>query len=740
MKTTDVVFVFPPAPGNSGVFKNHLGVAYLRTALAQHGIGTVQYQNKNPGTIQDVATDLLTYHPRIVGFTVYDANFSLAVALTREIKRQRPNVQVIFGGPSATFGAVQILERHDVVDLCVLGEAEETGAPIFEKLLGNSSLDETQRGVAFRQAGTTICTGMAPLAYSNARDVQSALDVAPSPYLAGMLTDGRTGILTGRGCTYHCQYCCFAALARRKLRLHSIERVIAELQFIAEHQKRANDHYMVSFLDDTFTILPARAKALCQAIADQDLKLTLSCITRADTVDDEMLRLMHEAGFVHLVFGLESAVPSVLRAIGKVKPPDWNNADLEPERKFVEQVRAAVIGAKKHGFNVGVSIILGLPTETAEDGASTLRFVKRLPVNFYAHNFLGVFRGTPLWETCGRYGIRYTLNSMGMPVTREHAYDVASLRPVAGSSLEEEAERVWLLTANALYACKAPSLAAGNIGIVIMNRSEMTHQTAGWLAQIMEIGGLVVQIYPALKRSQERWYLQHDRTVINETLVPVRHYVQMFLRKCNGNIRRWRIACSGIDLFAKHRPQLLSLAAASDALPLVDWIRRGSTLCAWCDVSDYLSQPDELVSVLDETKEDELGPKLSGMPIPPGFKYPGRWLREQIPCLSLTRIEVDQEGAIRCCRQADPIGRVGDAPDNLKKRLHELACATEERRGCDNCDITNCPRCPFPGMSDQAYCRIMTHRSGILSLLNRIQVYSELPLIFANLRERIGSD
>ena len=66
---------------------------------------------------------------------------------------------------------------------------------------------------------------------------------------------------------------------------------------------------MISIHDDTFTLLGPRAKTLCQAIIERKLGLALSCITRADTVDDELLRLLRRAGFVSIAFGLESAVP-----------------------------------------------------------------------------------------------------------------------------------------------------------------------------------------------------------------------------------------------------------------------------------------------------------------------------------------------------------------------------------------------------------------------------------------------
>jgi len=85
---SDAMFVFPPAQGNAGEFKNHLGVAYLRAALAREGMATEQYLNEKPGTIDSVATDILRRKCPIVGFTVYDSNGRLCIALAQSIKRR----------------------------------------------------------------------------------------------------------------------------------------------------------------------------------------------------------------------------------------------------------------------------------------------------------------------------------------------------------------------------------------------------------------------------------------------------------------------------------------------------------------------------------------------------------------------------------------------------------------------------------------------------------------------------
>ncbi len=739
-KTADVVFVFPPAYGNQGSFKSHLGVAYLRASLLREPFRTVQYIDPTPGTVEEVARQILKWRPAIVGFTVYDANYLLCLSLARSLKLKRPDLKIVFGGPASSFCSRHILESQPVVDACVLGEAEETGARIFTGLLNGSSAPGDCPGLCVQGNAGVVSTGMPPLTGgSGSLPAQAALDSVPSPYLTGVLEDGRAGVLTGRGCTHHCQYCCFAALGRKTLRLHSIERVVAELEYIAAQQRRDDEHYLVPIHDDAFTLAPTRAKALCQAIADRNLGLALSGITRADTVDEELIRMMKEAGFISLAFGLESAVPSVLRAIGKVRPPDWPDPDLGPEREFIECVRKGVEAAHKNGLHVGVSIILGLPTEKSEDGAATLRFVRSLPIDFYMHNFLWVFPGTPLWATHERYGIGCAINPNGLAVTTSYPYDPASLRPLPKCALENDARFARQLATDALCGCAASAGSERGVSLVVLHGNGLSRETADWLSTIMSVGGTLVQAYPQFNSRDEPTQLDYDRDQLGESRVPVRHQIQLVDAKVRPN-RLWRVAASGIDLYRMHRPGLVSIRETDGPQPFLDWLKGVSNPCVLCDAANSLSEPDELVRFLDETGDEEVGSRMKHMTVPPNLKYPGRWLEGTTPCLSLNRIEIDSTGCVRTCRHGDVIGKVGDTRVALRASLAEKAREGRQRRGCADCPNVHCPRCPFPGVDESEYCDMMRTQTRVLDLLKRVYLHARLPLILALQRDRFGEE
>lgn len=732
---TDIAFVFPPASGHVASFAGHLGVGYLRAALAVSGIKSCQYFNPRPGMVSEVARGLLALRPRIIGFTAYDANFPLCLSIARSIKLEQPSMKIVFGGPSVTFGAKELLARHESIDLCILGESEETAPRVLGDLLEDTFPEEDQVGVAFRRHGEIVCTADSPLVGATAPSVQSTLDVTPSPYLSGMLQDGRTGVLTGRGCTHQCQYCCFAALGKKKLRLHSAERVLAELEFIAAHQQRTRQHYVVPVHDDAFTLLPARAKSLCEMIIHRGLKLTLSCVTRADAVDDELLKLMRAAGFVSVAFGLESAVPSVLRATGKVRPPEWPDRDLAPEGRFVEQVRQSVISAKKLGFTVGVSIILGLPTETAADGEATLRFIRALPIDYYAHNFLWLFPGTPLWDMHSHYDLDCSIDELGLPVTTGYSYNVNTLRPRPKCKLESHASLIRELAAEAIDDCDAPSASVDSISTVVIEAEELTAETAQWLHKVLAVGGTVLQLYPSLRRDHSEQRIQRDRCMMADHLVPARHYIQVKRKRPRAGNDRYVLASPNTDLYRMHKPHLVSITSTNGPSPIFAWLRGASSSCKLCEISPAFLQSTELARLKRCIDAEPAPSPLQQMPIPPRFRYAGRWLKNVVSCKSLNRLEVDNEGNVRSCRFGDPLGKVGDTKKHLTKRLLELTRAAEQRRGCHRCTMAGCPRCPFPGLDDQTYCSTMMQCASVLPTLSWIRMYSRLPSMVARQRD-----
>ncbi len=728
----DIAFLFPPSAGAKGGFSTHLGVGYLRARLASEGIESTQFLSDRPGVPQDVASAVLNQGPKVVGFTVYDSNLIISLNIAERIRREAPDTWIVFGGPTATFSSERILERFPFVDACFLGEAEETGRSVVRLLLGATARQRAPAelagvpGVAFaRGDGTIISTGMAPLAGVGPPSAHS-LDTLPSPYLTGMLTGGTAGVLTSRGCVSRCVYCSLPTLAQNKLRVHSDERVLAELEVIAA--TTADRHAVVSIHDDAFTMIPERAKSLCERIASKNVGLRLGCITRADRVDEELLRLMKSAGIAALAFGLESAVPSVLRACGKVSAPD-SRADFAAERDFLRRIRKYVTLSKKLGFLVGVSIIVGLPGETREDAEKTLAFVRTLPIDFYMHNVLQVFPGAPLWGNCSRHGINVTRAALGVLSTTSHAYDAYDVAPTSKCGNLVSGEMVRSSAVEWLGACRPRFDCGSGFSAVVVRSSVLEEDTASWLADVLGIGGTVMQVLPAKPPSERHLARQFNETRLRlmNARVPCSAYVLAApVAELRGAIE-YRVHT---DKFCRsaHGIGVETVWWGRSAGRTITRLASARPRSVYCDIVDASAWMNGSPRTKGVPYGDGMAARrVARLPNLPVVAYADRWIGAEVPCREGKRIEVDAGGGISVCLHGDRLGSVGDPESSIRDGVAQAARSARVRRNCEACDLKNtCPKCPFPGVSDAQYCGIVRERRREIRDLQWIQVFRGL--------------
>jgi oxygen-independent coproporphyrinogen-3 oxidase len=102
-----------------------------------------------------------------------------------------------------------------------------------------------------------------------------------------------------------------------------------------------------------------------------------------DSVDERTLAALREAGFTRISFGMQSAVPHVLRALGRT-----HAAQRPPQA--AREARAA-------GFeHVSLDLIYGTPGETDDDWRTSLEAVLATPVDHVSAYALQVEPGTAL--------------------------------------------------------------------------------------------------------------------------------------------------------------------------------------------------------------------------------------------------------------------------------------------------------------------------------------------------------
>jgi anaerobic magnesium-protoporphyrin IX monomethyl ester cyclase len=207
------------------------------------------------------------------------------------------------------------------------------------------------------------------------------LDQQRMPMIKGPFTF----IVTSRGCPAGCTYCIKHVSYQYSVRLRSPENIFAELQQLAEL-----GIHNIHMYADLFTVNREQVVGLCELIVSSGLKVRWTCNSRVDYVDEEMLRLMGQAGCWLISWGIESA----------------NEAILKHARKGYRQEQAvrALSWAREAGIKNWGYFIIGLPGETEESIRETIEYSKQLPLDIALFHIAAPYPGTPFFYEVAESG------------------------------------------------------------------------------------------------------------------------------------------------------------------------------------------------------------------------------------------------------------------------------------------------------------------------------------------------
>jgi hypothetical protein len=339
----------------------HLGLISLIAALRGSGHEAELYDPKvaltkgdlslGPGLYRAAAEQILAREPEVVGFTSLGCNFTCTLQIAAGVRRRRPDIPILLGGPHASIIDREILERHEQFDVIVRGEAEATIGGLFEALGGVRAL-ETVDGLTYRRNGRVART-------QDAGPILD-LDTLPMPaYDAFPIEELQLSALdvdAGRGCPFHCAFCSTASFFGRRYRIKSAQRLVAELDTLAARYGIRD----FNLTHDLFTVNKQSVRAFCAAVAERGYGW--NCSARMDCVDDALLKEMREAGCNAIYYGVETGSQRLQRVVDK-------RLDLT---LYHPRVRSSLA----LGFKTTVSFITGFPAETPADRDETLELIR----------------------------------------------------------------------------------------------------------------------------------------------------------------------------------------------------------------------------------------------------------------------------------------------------------------------------------------------------------------------------
>jgi anaerobic magnesium-protoporphyrin IX monomethyl ester cyclase len=364
-----------------------IGITSIGTVLEQNGysVKIIDFNHYS----RDFRRDLLDLRPDIIGIggTTPTRNGSFLTA--RIAKSIFPNVPVVYGGVHATFTPENTLSHVPQIDFLICGEGELSFLSLCNKLLrGYSTGFDQISGLCYRHEGMVKCNpaeridNLAALPIPNRK-------LLPFDYRVRMefLDSDGDFIITSRGCPAGCNFCAASKMFPGGVRLRNIDQVGTEIEQILSNKKISG----LKIFDSTFTADRNHVLSFCEMIKRFCLKW--ECEVRADTVDEDLLSEMKNAGCYYINIGMETSNQTLLKKIGK----GINSG----------QVLSALDSCRKNGIKSKVFFTFGHAGQKFDDCLKDLAFIEnnKSRIDFFAVTVgMRIFPGTRLEKNALKTG------------------------------------------------------------------------------------------------------------------------------------------------------------------------------------------------------------------------------------------------------------------------------------------------------------------------------------------------
>lgn len=381
-----VTFLNPPQTNSKykflGVVAPSLGIGYMAAVLEQHNIDVdVIDASALELTYDEIGEEILKRNPDVVSISALTPTIGVALDSADKIKQVKPDTIVVLGGYHPTFEFKSVLEEQSV-DVVVRGEGEYTLLELVQTIENGGDLRDVQ-GLAFHDDSDGA------LVLTPDRPVIADLDELPFPafhlfpmekYRILNITTNVATIITTRGCPMQCSFCSSAALHGHKLRRRSYQNVVDEVEMRLKEQNIDT----IAFMDDTFTLNKRFVYDFCAEIKRRGLKFWWGCTSRVDTLDEDLLETMKDAGCITIFIGVESADQQMLEKMNK--------------NITVSKTESAFRLARKVGIRTIASCVIGMPEDTRESMNKTIAFVKKLNPSYALYSLATPYPGTRFYN------------------------------------------------------------------------------------------------------------------------------------------------------------------------------------------------------------------------------------------------------------------------------------------------------------------------------------------------------
>ncbi len=355
---------------------------------------------KNPA---EVVRSVLSENPRIVGLGVHIWNVALCREIVATLKRERPDITIVLGGPEVSFEADQP-DVCGLADYVMAGEGELAFAALCRQLLDGARPEQK----LIRAGRADVERLVLPYDLYDLSDLSHRLIYAES----------------SRGCPFECEYCVSAHDA--PVRCFPLPRLFDAWQRLLDRGAR-----QIKFVDRTFNVHIERAVSILRFFHE---RLRPGLFVHFEMMPDrfppelrEVVRPFPE-GSLQFEIGIQSMNEDVLARIRRKQ----DLAKAEESFRFLRE---------ETGVQIHADLIAGLPGESLESFAAGFdRLVSWRPRQIQV-GILKRLRGAAIARHDGEWGMVYS---------KEPPYEVLENRLLGRATLDriKHFARYWELIAN----------------------------------------------------------------------------------------------------------------------------------------------------------------------------------------------------------------------------------------------------------------------------------------------------
>ncbi len=320
---------------------------------------------------------LIAINPQVIvaiqGFECFDEDMNVL----QQIKAKLSASTMVLFGHYATLFPTEILEKT-TVDVMLLGEPDNVFGAFMEAFIANSDISEVM-GVAFKKEGKVIVNrGDGRIPHPEQLPMPAYELLQADKYFEPLLSAPFGLIQSARGCPYSCNFC--VRSFGKRLTYRTTEQIIEEILFL----KKTFGIKSLRFIDDTFTVHTRRVVEICQKMVELNMDIDWTCLSRIDTLREEMLPWMKKAGCKRIYFGVESGSTKVLR---------YFNKEIDMEQALSVLSKCSAYGIETVGF-----FIIGAPVEEETDFKESVDFAINAKFDYITVNEFTPYPGTVIFD------------------------------------------------------------------------------------------------------------------------------------------------------------------------------------------------------------------------------------------------------------------------------------------------------------------------------------------------------